>query len=500
MRKLYIKDWLAYKPYDKEGTADIYYMNMSNQVIQLLNQIKPNVLLLKGFQQEEIADLAVFLVSYFEDIISGTGFFKTFKNISEELYGHKLPFYQDENILDDINVDDIKFLIWYFFNLSKQDFLFNPKHENFIEIAQSVYQIFDKAFEYAPENSVLKQFFSIKDVNTFDEVRYFLDKVLIKSYLFKYDIAVDFHFKSQQLITDRSQAGFQRYKSFRDYYVVNQKTKLLGLRSSEWVASMGIFDEKISSELKNLSENKQNVFRFIGLKNNDLQVEHLMSGKEVLLSGDNFPSAKKLPENALFSAGITIWKGKYIITGILWANEYREEIVNSYRNQFKSMNLFDTEQDKATLEKQIEWELNLFRDKASHKEFNIADVEKSISFINDFYDEVEKNHQINKEQIANMLSQIGIDKMISNILLFYNPMTGIEIYPNLPRELKIDDNPFFKEEPKDLLMKLMMSEEFSGEFYKYMKGKYNFKSELDTYSDEEQDFLLRFYKPNRYNS
>lgn len=499
MKKLYIKDWLAYQPYTKEGTADIFYMNLANQIQEKLFEIRSQHLILEHLETEDLRDLAVFLTSYFEDFISQTEIFKGFKNLNQDLYGKNLPFFEAENSTDDINLDDIQFLVWYFFNLPKQDFLFNPKNESFTQIAQAVFEILDESYEFAPENTALKTYFSIKDEHNFDEVRYFFDKLFTKSFLLKYDTAVDFHFKSQPLMQDSSQAGFQRYKSFRDYYTINQKTKLLGLRSCEWAAAMNGENAEFSKALKNLSENQQNVFRFIELDGKNLKVEHLVSGKIVTLAGDNFTEAKKLPPNALFSAGICRWEGKYVITGILWVNTFDEKIADAYRNQFPSAHLFETEVEIENRKNRLAWEENYFKQQASHSFFHLADVSSAIDFINDFYAEVEKHHEINQAQVQQMLQQVNLKEKVRNFLIFYNEKEGLEFYFNLPEGLEIENNPFFIEKNGDFLLKLMMSEEISGELFKALKNNFSFDSELNAYNPQDQDFLLRFFKPNRHH-
>lgn len=118
------------------------------------------------------------------------------------------------------------------------------------------------------------------------------------------------------------------------------------------------------------------------------------------------------------------------------------------------------------------------------------------------------NKKIEKynEDIATLLNSIQSSTHIQNAVLFFNPNFGLEFYSNLATELEMDDNPF-KEEVANptLLMKLMMADTYSREFfdfyYQLMKEKKSAQIEfLKDFSEKDIDFMLRFYKPTRYGN
>ena len=72
MRRIYPKEWVSMHPYTKTGTTDNYYCRLVNRIIAVLYdydimewEIEP--------EDEIYEDTAIFLVGWFEDIISQTG-------------------------------------------------------------------------------------------------------------------------------------------------------------------------------------------------------------------------------------------------------------------------------------------------------------------------------------------------------------------------------------------------------------------------------------------
>ncbi len=119
--KIYIKDWLCLKPYTDQTATDSYYLKLSNDVLKVLNQTKQTFSLQIGFEDEDLKDLACLLTSYFEDIISETNIWNSFIRLHKRLYKIQLPFFKlNEYVEEEINVQDICFLIWYFGNTAKR--------------------------------------------------------------------------------------------------------------------------------------------------------------------------------------------------------------------------------------------------------------------------------------------------------------------------------------------------------------------------------------------
>ena len=106
MRTIYPKEWVAMHPYTKTDATDNYYCKLVNKIIKVLyyydimrGEIEP--------EDEIYEDTAIFLVGWFEDIISQTGVWQVFTSQCEKRYGSRLPFYEpgEDYYPDEINVE-----------------------------------------------------------------------------------------------------------------------------------------------------------------------------------------------------------------------------------------------------------------------------------------------------------------------------------------------------------------------------------------------------------
>ncbi|MRI63783.1 DUF3843 family protein [Ornithobacterium rhinotracheale] len=504
MSKIYIKDWMATKPYTKQTNTELFYLEAANEVLEKLK--KSSDFIGHFLDKESFKDLAIFLTSYFEDVISNVGLFRAFIALHQEIYKKSLPFYVAKNYTEgDINIQDVQFLVWYFLNLQKQDVFVNPYSPELKELAQNVWQVFDQEYEYAPENTQIADFFKLENPENLDEVRYFIDKILTRSYLFTQDTGIELYMRTAALKTGNQQ-DFKLYKNHRDKFILNFPTKLLAKRGTEWAATLYGKKEE-AQDIKNMGLNSHAALLYKGENGEDLEMEHLSSGKTILVSKDNFEDYKKMPENTILYAGISPWKGKYALTGIINAFNYDESLVENAKRDYVARQAIQDEKEKKEYLKNIKKQEKVFLEKTGGVPYKILSAEESINFINDFFDTLDEQ-KIEKynEDIATLLNSIQSSTHIQNAVLFFNPNFGLEFYSNLATELEVDDNPF-KEEVANptLLMKLMMADTYSREFfdfyYQLMKEKKSAQIEfLKDFSEKDIDFMLRFYKPTRYGN
>jgi len=147
-KKIYIQDWLTLKPYEKPAKTDLYYLRICNEVKKAI-ETSPWWEDLKGYLDGlEINYLVCFLTSYFEDIISETNFWNAFVRLHKRLYHKQIPFYEtDDYVEEEINQQDVSFLIWYFLNTIQDVTLVSPYKDSIVGTAQKVMEIFEAAWE-----------------------------------------------------------------------------------------------------------------------------------------------------------------------------------------------------------------------------------------------------------------------------------------------------------------------------------------------------------------
>ncbi len=142
--RIYIKYWLELKPYFKQTATDSYYLGVCNKVKQAIITNRNLFLLQQHLSKEDINMLSCFLTSYLEDVISETNIWRSFVRMHLRMYKKYLPFYAlNDYEEEEINVEDVAFLIWYFINTIQEDAIMIPFNEFIIDIAEKSIDIFD---------------------------------------------------------------------------------------------------------------------------------------------------------------------------------------------------------------------------------------------------------------------------------------------------------------------------------------------------------------------
>lgn len=151
--RIYIKRWLGANEREKQVSTDSWYMDFA---IQLLPIIDKSPLYSEKSEAERV-NAAISLTLYLQDAIAQYGGWKEFSVCYHHLYKSYLPFYTltDEYMPDEINVEDISFVLWtllsrYFIFDNDPVIIQNPHDPNLLALSQQVYELMDAHFEEAP--------------------------------------------------------------------------------------------------------------------------------------------------------------------------------------------------------------------------------------------------------------------------------------------------------------------------------------------------------------
>jgi hypothetical protein len=146
---IYLDRWLEFHPYSKPVQSDFYYPRLCNEAFGIL---KEHDVLVTGvaIHRDELMQLACFIVSYFEDVISGPGLWRTFTNGVWELYGKYIPFFDsdpDDYYPDEINLEDIQFLLRYFVSMRQYDeSVVSPGLFDGLEVSFRLFDLFEEEY------------------------------------------------------------------------------------------------------------------------------------------------------------------------------------------------------------------------------------------------------------------------------------------------------------------------------------------------------------------
>ncbi len=170
--------------------TDRYYADAANEILDLLKD-KEEFLPRKC----DIRDLAVRLTMYLEDVISEGPTWRAFLYLCRKLYNRDLPFFPDiflpesstEYVEGEVNLDDVNFIIWSFFQQTNEtETLLNPHNPAIQLLSIDIFALLYDLFEELPINQMLNVVIDIvpgEPYARFLHYRSVMEWILTRNYL-----------------------------------------------------------------------------------------------------------------------------------------------------------------------------------------------------------------------------------------------------------------------------------------------------------------------------
>ncbi|MGM0496871.1 MAG: DUF3843 family protein [Bacteroidota bacterium] len=522
-KRIFIKQWLDLKPYDNQTYTDNYYLKLSNEVKQVIMN-KHSFVLQDYLDNDGIDALACFLTSYFEDLISETNIWNTFTKIHKRMYGKRLPFYEtgDEYYEQEINFPDVCFLMWYFMNTIQLDTFIPPYYDFITETAEKAMEVFDNAWEYAPENEHLKTFYSIDESETdFYIARKLTDNVLFKTYLFYSDALMDLRESELEIEekTENEEHLLSILDENRDQTLHNAYTRLLGLKGNEWVAEILGENHNLSKDFLGITKKISGYFFYKGQDEENVFIEHIASGKKFNLTKKSFDHSENLKEiDTILFMGIVRWRGEWWFSGIYFQPGFDPDLVLDEKNSMKSRSAVDfLDHQHKEIDDILKKQSKAFKKFNNNQQIAFMESDKIEAFVKDyteFYNNSLKLSGKKKKEARQRAKDEGFfgdnnetedfSEVSESGLVFFNPKSGVEIAMGVNSAFPMKNNPFFNEdESEEHIMFLFFAEEISVELAMFCVD--NFKNDLNFFKGadgklllDNLDFLLRFWKRGNY--
>ena len=535
--RIYMKQWLYLKPYDNQAATDNYYLKLSNEVKQSIMMNRQSFVLKTFLNNSEIDILSCFLTSYLEDLVSKTNIWNSFIGIHKRLYGKELPFYATDDYFEqEINLPDVCFLTWYFLNTARQDKFTAPFNDFIIEISEKVMDVFEGAWEYAPENTLLKTFYTIDETEEdFYTARSLIDNVLFKTYLFYPDTLLDL-LESEFEIMEEGKYDEQMLNILndnRDQKLHHSFTRLLGLKGHEWVANILGERHNLSKDFRNISKKISGYFFYKGQDEENIFIEHIASGKRFNLTKKSFDFVDKLNEiDTILYMGIVKWRNEWWFSGVYFQAEFNPDLVLNEKNSMesrKAVSFLDHQREDTA--QVLERHLKAFKAVNNNQQIAFMDSDKIESFLKDYMESFNNSLELsqkekdeakqrvredgffgnengngneNKNENENENEKVDFSEIPESGLVFFNPEGGVEIAFAVNSAFPGKNNPFYNEDQsEEHILRLFHAEELSADLVRFCVD--NFKQELTFFKSQEGnlylehlDFLLRFWKRGYY--
>lgn len=523
--KIYIKDWLYFKPYTIQCPTDSYYLRISNEVKLAIVSNEYYNQFLEDIDEEDINLMSCFITSYFEDLISETNLWNSFIKVHTRLYNKSLPFYNLDEYYDmEVNVQDISLLIWYILNTFQDKTFINPFNEALTLIAIDVEEILNREWEYAPENKDLKPYYSLKEKNVdYYEARHLIDNILFKSYLFFVDTGLNLIEKEYEIV--EANESPQHLSMFltenRDSILHSSRTQLLSLCGKEWAAEILGEKHQLYSAFLNISPKIIGYFLYKGQDSENIFLEHIASSKKFNLTKKSFEYADQITEtDTIMFIGLVKWCDEWWFSGTHFKVPFNADLILDEKNSTKSrmaVNFLDHQTDKVdeTLQNQFRSFLNYNNGKeiaflTSDKINNFTD-----GFVKFFNNSLKLSKKVKSESIERRRKdgyfggeneEIDFSRTKETALIFFNKKSGVEIVINTNSAFPTTSNPYFNESlSEEHILRLLSDSSISTELANYCVD--NFKEKLSYFNTvhgkyylKDLDFLLRFWKKEHYHS
>ena len=501
-----MNDWLKYHPYTKISQVDYYYLKLCNKLLKA-NINEP---LVREIKWSEYKDLTCILVCWFEDVISETNIWRSFTAEHKRLYGNFLPFYDTVvNYYDDeINLQDIRFLIWHFFSIINEDILINPFRLIFNFFAAKAYELFEKEYETAPQNLPFKEKLLVPTYREFFETRLIMEFLTFQSYL-------NFHYAKRKMKEKMENVDKHKHEPKYDNilrydskvnFLIEGVSPILALRANEQLANIIGKNHPKYHNIKNIS--KRHIIKCIVKDYTDthLLLEHIASGQHINLALDTL--AADFQKNS-------IQRSKYlVVTVVKWGDEWA--LMGSligYNTEDKTLTR-ELKDDEKYIFDPLEPKLEMLtRHEECFKDLTggsllayFSNTDQYVEFAKRFIVHIfEKANPEERYPNDNLNKMDFGDHDLEDIVLFFNHHSGTELYPNLTFIVNDPRNPYYDPDEAADIQLLITEKTISPQFVKYLVENEMITFDRDKNMDDQTikdnlDFLLRYFKTGDYYS
>ena len=496
-----MSDWLRFHPYTHPSQADFYYLKLCNRLLKA-NIDQPFCIELKW---TEYKDLTCMLVCYFEDVISETAIWRSFTAGHQRLYGKFLPFYDtaDDYFADEINPQDVNFLVWHFLSIADEDRLHDPFHPAISRFSLCVYELLEAEYETAPQNTEFKEFLTISDDREFYETRNVIQFLMIQSYL-------NYHFAKKKM--DKGYAEIDQQKPRREHegmikyhymlgLLCNSISPMLALRYNEQLANIIGENHPRYHEIKTISKRYSLSCTVKGDDDTYLYLEHIATGRCVNLVkstlSPDFPKNHIVPGKRLW-VNVVKWGDEWALMGTMMIYGDRDKI----RTINDEKHLFDPEEPKLEM---LDRHEECFKDLTHGNQCAyFANTQQYNDFVNRFRVYIFEKANPGKT-FPEKEKLIYDEEDMEDIVMFFNHHAGTELYPDLASAVNDPRNPYYKRGETVNVPSLVTAESVSPEFVKYLIDHqlitFNQKKKMDDQTiTGNLDFLMRYFKQDDYFS
>ena len=522
--KFYMPDWLQHQPYNKPDAADYAFVKITNQILDLIYSPAAQPIA-NALTEEAQKALAHLLASYLEDVVSNTNIFRAFTTERHKLYNRTLPFYSCHNYdNDEINLVDVRFLIWYFFaNLEEDVLMFSPHNQKILYFADQVYVILDQAYETVPENTKLYHFLHLPDRKvSFYEIRSLMGWLFCSGFLFRhntYKINNQIDDQAEIIENKLSTQDWHEFKNeIQDTFIWNEHCSLLAYRASTWLALILGDNHPLHQALLDVSFKKRGIHEYLRKTSDKIYFKHVATEAEIEVMSGGIQFVDQLNRvGQLWTIAFVSFNNSWWNSGMSYDIPWDADRILDEKNDPYQRSLHGgTIAERLAV---IQQQQNLFEQfnegSLIHYYLSGAEAKEFITKWSEFYNnslklsakEIAKSIKaFRKKGITQEQVSFGDSFPEEAGLVFFNPNVGIEVLTADLTWIPDPNNPYLKPPINErAFIELLFNPVFSKEIFEYLWNKQTHLTlsfpgkPPDPCLNENIDFFQRFNKYDSYN-
>jgi Protein of unknown function (DUF3843) len=331
--KIYMAEWINHKPYDSPRKGyDEGYLNLCNKVYPLVRQFVVGLKIEAMLLPAEIAKLVTInLVSYLEDFVNEIGLWRVFTTENMRTFGKPLGIVplSATYSTDDINKEDIHYLLWhYFMVVTDKERMLNIHNNDLEMLANAIYGLFDNALEQEEVFAIdfYEKFFTVTEKTDFFALKSKYDWVAFYSFLCGMEFTQAYHETCAGIMEDARNEGDRMPESYYNqlfYTALNaffytENSSMAALPTREILAQILHTNDKMRQKIRNTWHYAQ-VSCFINTQISARLFElQIIGTKQRLLLDINTlsPYAQKdVKPKITISASLLKWGETYCVSG-----------------------------------------------------------------------------------------------------------------------------------------------------------------------------------------
>lgn len=423
-RTIYTIDWVKRHPYKNATEEDRYFADLAEDVFKIIS--KSDLSSIFDDDKEVLADVAIRLTMWFEDLVSETGIWQAATKEFKKRYGSWLPFYKlgKDYEVGFVNKEDVMFLVWnevqaYVGN----DRFINPENPAIEWVSEDVFALFDEVWETAPANERLYDFLYDSTVTeSYWKTRTVLGWFWLNSYVYPSAESDMMKTLDESVKNDDD----ERMVDMRLYFVAAQdsfcsKHNMLSITPQQWLGR--IRNQKERKIWKNVKWRHISMLRFD--EENDTQIifRDLIYEEDIVVEKESFDEKylrNDLRKDDVVYCSLVSFKGSWYQCGQLLPLSMSDKLRN-----------FIDEQQRIL--KNIDYQSTLYP--------KFMEVSKGKDAL--FFGTLEELKDAYKKMGFKGVDEHVVLDFDNNCMMMCSPINGIVIVRDVAACVCADNNPFY---------------------------------------------------------